>query len=35
LTKVWPLITESKEPLPEADIWAEKKDKRNQLVEMA
>jgi ferredoxin len=35
LTKAWPLITESKEPLPDAGIWAEKQGKRNQLAEAA
>ncbi|MBF8179690.1 ferredoxin FdxA [Herminiimonas contaminans] len=34
LTKEWPLITQSKEPLPEAESWAEKEGKREHLVEM-
>ena len=34
LTKEWPLITESKEPLPDAESWAEKQGKREHLVEM-
>lgn len=29
----WPLITESREPLPEADAWAEKNNKRALLTE--
>jgi ferredoxin len=33
-TKEWPLITDSKEPLPDADAWAEKQGKRDLLVEM-
>jgi ferredoxin len=35
LTKEWPLITQSKEPLPDADEWADKQGKRDHLVEMA
>ncbi len=31
----WPLITQSTEPLPEADAWASRHDKRDQLVEVA
>jgi ferredoxin len=31
----WPLITQSTEPLPEADEWASRQDKRDQLVEVA
>ncbi len=34
LTKEWPLITQSKEPLPDAESWAEKEGKREHLVEM-
>lgn len=34
LTKEWPLITQSKEPLPDAEAWADKEDKREHLVEM-
>lgn len=34
LTKEWPLITQSKEPLPDAEAWADKDDKREHLVEM-
>lgn len=34
LTKAWPLITQSKEPLPDAESWADKEDKREHLVEM-
>lgn len=34
LTKVWPLITASKEPMPEADAWAERSGKREHLLEM-
>jgi ferredoxin len=35
LTGEWPLITQSKEPLPDADEWADKQGKRGHLVEMA
>lgn len=35
LSKEWPLITESQEPLPEANDWADMQDKRRYLVEMA
>jgi len=31
----WPMITQSTEPLPEADAWASRQDKRDQLVEVA
>jgi len=34
LAQSWPLITGSKEPMPEADAWAEKSSKREHLVEM-
>jgi ferredoxin len=34
-TKQWPLITESKDPLPEAEAWADMPGKRSLLVEMA
>ena len=32
LAEEWPNITEMKEPLPEAEQWAEVEDKRDQLV---
>lgn len=32
LAEEWPNITEMKDPLPEADQWAELKDKRDHLV---
>jgi ferredoxin len=32
LAKVWKVITERKEPLPDADEWAKVKDKRDQLI---
>ena len=35
LVKQWPLITSAQEPLPQAAAWADKKDKRGDLVEMA
>ncbi|GGI54774.1 ferredoxin FdxA [Oxalicibacterium solurbis] len=35
LAKQWPLIVQSTEPLPEADTWAEKQDKREHLMEMS
>jgi ferredoxin len=31
----WPLITQSTDPLPEADEWADRQGKRDQLVEAA
>jgi len=31
LAKVWPVITEKKDPLPDADKWAEVKDKLKYL----
>lgn len=31
LTKLWPVITEKKDPLPDADDWAEEKDKLQYL----
>ncbi len=31
LAKVWPVITEKKDPLPDADEWAEVKDKLKYL----
>lgn len=34
LAKEWPLITQSTEPLPDADDWADKQGKREHLVEM-
>jgi ferredoxin len=33
LAQQWPLITAAQEPLPEAELWAEKKNKRGDLVE--
>jgi ferredoxin len=33
LSARWPLITQSREPLPEADAWAEKDNKRALLTE--
>jgi ferredoxin len=35
LAQQWPLILAAQEPLPEAEIWAEKKNKRGDLVETA
>lgn len=35
LSAAWPLITQSKTPLPDADDWAEHKDKRVFLMENA
>ncbi|MFT3760228.1 ferredoxin FdxA [Thauera sp.] len=35
LAAEWPLITEAREPLPEAETWAEVKDKRQYLEEGA
>ncbi|MFA7504352.1 MAG: ferredoxin FdxA [Burkholderiaceae bacterium] len=32
LARIWPTITRSKEPLPDADEWAEKIGKLDQLV---
>jgi len=34
LSRQWPLITQSTQPLPDADDWADKPDKREHLVEM-
>ncbi len=31
LAKIWPVITEKKDPLPDADQWAEVKDKLQYL----
>ncbi len=31
LAKIWPVITEKKDPLPDADEWAEVKDKLQYL----
>ena len=31
LAKIWPVITEKKDPLPDADEWAQVKDKRQYL----
>ena len=33
LAQVWPVITQSREPLPDADDWAQHKDKRALLIE--
>ena len=33
LSQEWPEITEKKDPLPEADEWKDKEDKRDQLDE--
>lgn len=33
LSAKWPVITESREPLPEADTWAKKDNKRPMLTE--
>ncbi len=35
LAAKWPLITEPKEPLPDADAWADQTDKRALLSETA
>ena len=35
LSAVWPLITQSQEPLPDADDWAARGDKRALLSESA
>lgn len=35
LAKVWPVITQQKEPLPDADAWAGKTDKRALLSDEA
>lgn len=32
LAKLWPVIVERKDPLPDADEWAKVKNKRDQLV---
>jgi ferredoxin len=32
LAKVWKVIVERKDPLPDADEWAKVKDKRDQLI---
>lgn len=32
LAQTWPVITASREPLPDADEWADKPDKRHLLV---
>jgi ferredoxin len=31
LAEVWPPINQMKDPLPEADVWAEREDKRQYL----
>lgn len=31
LSAIWPVITEQKDPLPDADDWADKKDKMQYL----
>ena len=33
LTDAWPVITDRKDPLPEADEWKDKTDKRGELSE--
>lgn len=35
LAAVWPLITTAKEPLPDAEHWAEQKNKKSLLKELA
>ncbi len=35
LAAQWPLITVAHAPLPDADAWADKKDKRSALLETA
>ena len=35
LAAQWPLITQASEPLPDADAWADKPDKRSLLRESA
>ena len=35
LSARWPLITQSREPLPQADVWAKQENKRNLLSESA
>jgi ferredoxin len=35
LAAKWPLITQSREPLPDADDWASRQDKRALLTESA
>ena len=35
LSQVWPVITEQKEPLPEAEEWAQKTDKLEYLIREA
>jgi ferredoxin len=35
LAAVWPLITQARDPLPDADEWAEKPNKRGLLRECA
>ena len=32
LSRQWPVITQSREPLPDADEWAQKPDKREMLI---
>ena len=34
LIQKWPLITAAQDPLPDAALWADKKDKRGDLLEM-
>jgi ferredoxin len=34
LIQIWPLITAAQDPLPDAALWADKKDKRGDLLEM-
>ncbi len=35
LSLQWPLIVAAQEPLPDADLWAERKDKRSELIEQS
>ena len=35
LSQVWPVITEQKEPLPDADAWSQKTDKLEHLIREA
>lgn len=35
LARQWPLIVAAQDPLPDAEAWADKEDKRALLVEMA
>ena len=35
LARQWPLISAPQAPMPDADVWAERKDKRRELIETA